>query len=584
MAQTKSGFITLTDISDGVAGAQGASVLVVYADTVDAATNTQSLTVGTNDFVAYFEYTGTTPTLPIRTGITFAQFIGADGPAGSFERTIYQNVDLQPDYPPLGGSDTVEPTGWTFDPQESETQRWKSVATFNDGNTTENPEVSDITFSGATAGLTFLPEESEVTEIGIKGSTSGNIPDPATQETTVLEFGGTSGDAFGSFTDVTPTGIPAGLRGVTFGDGVYVAVGEPDGSNGGIIYTSSDATTWTRNTSSPVASKILSDVAFGNNIWVAVGDTQTIITATDPTGTWTELTGHPVTSNPQGVAFGNGVFVIGTSNIFSSADGLTWTEEDDGGSFFHFGVVFDPDNGLFVSVGNNGKIATSSDGDNVARGSMTWTERTSNVTNRLRAVAYDDGLWVAVGDSGTITTSSNGTTWASQSSGTVATLHGAAIANGTYFATGDAGTFRTSTDGTNWSDPGVTSLSLRAGFFGNSQLVFVGSGILIPAGSLSTFTIDGDNSQFPNGPATFDLGSNLAITAMRDEAVTFINSSTDITGVTASGTGAGMDRVTIISDVGGAFSNILVDISGGGTASATVRFNDTINGTDRNGG
>ena len=42
---------------------------------------------------------------------------------------------------------------------------------------------------------------------------------------------------------------------------------------------------------------------------------------------------------------------------------------------------------------------------------------------------------------------------------------------------------------------------------------------------------------------------------MRDQAVAFINSSTDITGLTASGTGAGMDRVTIISDVGGAFSN-----------------------------
>ena len=127
MAQTKSGFITLTDISDGVAGAQGASVLVVYADTANAATNTQSLTIGTNDFVAYFEYTGTTPTLPIRTGITFAQFTGADGVAGQFERTVYQNGAEQPAFP-VGGDEDTAPTGWTFEPTESETQRFKSVA------------------------------------------------------------------------------------------------------------------------------------------------------------------------------------------------------------------------------------------------------------------------------------------------------------------------------------------------------------------------------------------------------------------------------------------------------------------------
>ena len=582
MAQTKSGFITLTDISDGVAGAQGASVLVVYADTADAATNTQSLTVGTNDFVAYFEYTGTTPTLPIRTGITFAQFTGEDGPAGESEKTIYQNGAEQPAFP-VGGDEDTAPMGWTFVPEASETQRFKSVATFPDTNTALTPEISEITFSGTTAQVVVGMAESEVTEIGINGptlgSTSGDIPAPATQETTVLEFGGTSGDAFGSFTDVTPTGIPAGLRGVTFGDGVYVAVGEPDGSNGGIIYTSSDATTWNRNTSSPVASKILSDVAYDGTRWFAVGDTSTLITATDPTGTWTEVTGHGITSNPQGITFGNGLWIVAGNGIWSSTDGITWTQETESVSFL-FGVTFDPDNNLFVVVGNSGNIASSSSSTS---GSMVWDTRTSGVSSRLRAVAYDSGLWVAVGDSGVITTSSNGTSWTSQSSGIAATLHGAAIANGTYFATGDAGTFLTSTDGTSWSNPGVTSLSLRAGFFGNSQLIFVGSGILIPAGSLSTFTIDGDNSQFPNGPATFDLGSNLAITAMRDEAVAFINSSTDITGLTASGTGAGMDRVTIISDVGGAFSNILVDISGGGTASATVRFTDTINGTDING-
>ena len=57
-------------------------VAVIYADTANAATNTQSYTVGANTFVAYFPYTGELPTLPVTTGITFSLFVGADGATG----------------------------------------------------------------------------------------------------------------------------------------------------------------------------------------------------------------------------------------------------------------------------------------------------------------------------------------------------------------------------------------------------------------------------------------------------------------------------------------------------------------------
>jgi hypothetical protein len=58
-------------------------VAVIYADTIDKTDNTQSYTLGSNGFVAYYPYTGETPALPIRTGITFASFIGADGIPGT---------------------------------------------------------------------------------------------------------------------------------------------------------------------------------------------------------------------------------------------------------------------------------------------------------------------------------------------------------------------------------------------------------------------------------------------------------------------------------------------------------------------
>ena len=57
-------------------------VAVVYANTADETTNSQAYTVGSNEFVAYYDYTGDTPTLPIRSGITFAKFVGADGDDG----------------------------------------------------------------------------------------------------------------------------------------------------------------------------------------------------------------------------------------------------------------------------------------------------------------------------------------------------------------------------------------------------------------------------------------------------------------------------------------------------------------------
>jgi hypothetical protein len=57
-------------------------VAVIYADNDNIATNTQTYSLGLNEYVAYYVYSGDLPTLPIRAGITFARFIGADGLPG----------------------------------------------------------------------------------------------------------------------------------------------------------------------------------------------------------------------------------------------------------------------------------------------------------------------------------------------------------------------------------------------------------------------------------------------------------------------------------------------------------------------
>jgi len=61
------------------------------------------------------------------------------------------------------------------------------------------------------------------------------------------------------------------LRGVTYGNGIFVAVGYD------IILTSTDGVTWTKQTSG--TSKELRGVTFGNNTFVAVGLNGTILTS-----------------------------------------------------------------------------------------------------------------------------------------------------------------------------------------------------------------------------------------------------------------------------------------------------------------
>ena len=98
-------------------------------------------------------------------------------------------------------------------------------------------------------------------------------------------------------------------------------------------------------------------------------------------------------------------------------------------------------NPLFVAVGDNGTIITSSDG-------TTWTSRTSGTTEKLRGGAYGKSTLVVVGRSGTILTSSDGTTWTSRTSGTSNFLGNVTYKNSTFMAIGKSGTILTSSDGT----------------------------------------------------------------------------------------------------------------------------------------
>ena len=99
------------------------------------------------------------------------------------------------------------------------------------------------------------------------------------------------------------------------------------------------------------------------------------------------------------ITYGDGIFVaVGEyGRIVTSPDGTNWTVRTSGAYDFLYGVTYG--NGIFVAVGGHyneeedkyyGEILTSSDGEN-------WTVRTVETDNNsLTGVTYGNGIFVAV--------------------------------------------------------------------------------------------------------------------------------------------------------------------------------------------
>ncbi|MDG0811293.1 WD40/YVTN/BNR-like repeat-containing protein [Cohnella rhizosphaerae] len=181
-------------------------------------------------------------------------------------------------------------------------------------------------------------------------------------------------------------------------------------------------------------------------------------------------------------AYGNGVFVAGGNKIVSSVDGETWTDATTPPGFSYLASV-EYGGGLFVGVGWQGNLFTSSDGIN-------WTNRNPGVSSILYDVAYGDNLYVAVGQSGTILTSPDGVTWTTQNSNTYYDLNRITYGNGKYVAVGNSGVIFTSTDGIAWtSNVSGTTNQLYAVAYGNGLFVAGGQNKIIltsPDGAIWT--------------------------------------------------------------------------------------------------
>lgn len=293
------------------------------------------------------------------------------------------------------------------------------------------------------------------------------------------------------------------IKDITFGDGIWVAVG------GTAISTSEDGVFWTLQYTTSDTDHDLRGIAYGNNTLVAVGRNDTVLTSYDGKN-WTQQ----ISTTFRGfedVSFGNGVFVgltvgNGRSTVMTSSNGKNWTE---GVSGFGFGSHITFGNGIFVAISptSPGLVHTSSDG-------MTWTAHNLGVSpSGISDIVFGNDIFVIVGSAGFIFRSHDGVKWSSAQSvgihhpnGGVSyeDLNSVTFGDGAFVAVGGrvGGIIASSPDGINWSTrESITNQALTSVAYVNHTFmasynigISVADGVFIGGVIQSASIKDGDTN------------------------------------------------------------------------------------------
>jgi hypothetical protein len=252
----------------------------------------------------------------------------------------------------------------------------------------------------------------------------------------------------------------------------------------------------------------LNGVAYGNNIFVAVGGSLTIQSSTDGI-IWSNRVSRVGAKELSGVAYGNNRFIaLGGGNIATSSDGVTWTTSTLQPTETFVTIVYGA--AAFMALDVFGGVATSPDG-------AVWTPQSTGSSGILGGIVYARNQFVAVGTPGIVLTSPDGVKWAAQNSGTSWELYSVTYGNNQYVAIGQYGTIITSPDGTNWTTRGSDVTYTHNGVtYGNNEFVAVGVDQLSDASILTS--PDGITWTNVDAPSKYEL-SAVAYGANRFVAV-----------------------------------------------------------------
>ena len=230
-----------------------------------------------------------------------------------------------------------------------------------------------------------------------------------------------------------PTIFSTQFQDIAFANGIFVAVGQ---GNSAIAY-SSDGLNWTL----PVgfAPAQLQGVSYGNGKWVAVstasgGASGSAFISTDNAATWTETSGITALGNVTNISFANGIFVASTSTptLIRSTDGLNWTDVTPAGAGQFQDTAFKEP--YFVALDITGQIFISTDGTE-------WTKTRNASGGNWYTITVGAGMFVAFAElaSNGIITSINGTEWIQRETGRTNIVYGSGYGDGVFVGVGQTG-------------------------------------------------------------------------------------------------------------------------------------------------
>jgi len=241
------------------------------------------------------------------------------------------------------------------------------------------------------------------------------------------------------------TAIHAHLRSVAWTGSVFVAVGDT-----GTIITSKDAVNWTSINSN--SWKNFKCVIWNNSQLVLVGDNTDNKPINKPGAVYTSMDGNTWTLRNQGTTTiplnsviwtGQKFVAIGSGGkILTSPDGIVWTSISISYTSTLSSIAYSGT--IYVAHGNGDTLLTSTD-------AAQWTIRTTGYTNQIRSSCWARNNFIAVGDSGIIINSMDGITWEKNTSPASRTLSSVLWNGKTFCAVGDTGTVLASSDGLAWS-------------------------------------------------------------------------------------------------------------------------------------
>jgi hypothetical protein len=252
------------------------------------------------------------------------------------------------------------------------------------------------------------------------------------------------------------SGLTANLYAVAYGNGVFVAVGDNS-----TIATSTDGSNW--GVSSPGAYGNLASIRFLNGQFIAVGSTDKILSSTDGTN-WSA--GTLPAAGFWDVAYGNGVYVVAGNSTYRSTNGVNWDLAVPQITIFGQAtpialgaVVFG--NNQFVGIPSLSQAAPNSASVSSTNG-IDWIEGGRAIRTEAPGwtgdLIWENGLFLAVGrNNPNPSSSSDGISWCCVQNMTDPA--GAAVAFGQgYFlfvqqavvGSGNTPAFWTSTNGTSW--------------------------------------------------------------------------------------------------------------------------------------